>query len=498
MMKAWWETASRDEILRRQDALLRRFLRERVVPFTAHYRAMFADLGLAADDIRGTDDLVKLPFTSKRDLANPRDFVVTPDQTALKRQWSTIRRALLRGPGRTRAALERELRPILLTSTTGRSSEPVPFLFSQYDLDQLAEGGRRMMTICRTHAAWRHINAFPFAPHPAFWQAHYAGTGFGAFMLSTGGGKTMGTDGNIRLIDKIDPEAVLGMPTFIYHLLQQGAEAGSRWTKLKRLVLGGEKVPAGMRRKLRALCADMGAPEVAVMSTYGFTEAKLAWSECLPKDPSESSGFHLYPDMSFVEVIDPDTGDRVGDEETGEIVLTHLDARGTVLLRYRTGDLIEGGLTYEPCPHCGRTCPRLLGKISRVTDVRRLHIDKLKGSLVDFNALENLLDDTDDLGAWQLEIRKRNDDPLETDLIIVHAVATGGDRDGLRKTVEKRFHRATEFSPDDIVFHSPGEMRDMQEVGEALKEKRVVDNRPKGGADDKPEKTPEGKMENPT
>ena len=60
MMKAWWETASRDEILRRQDALLRRFLRERVVPFTAHYRAMFADLGLAADDIRGTDDLVNL------------------------------------------------------------------------------------------------------------------------------------------------------------------------------------------------------------------------------------------------------------------------------------------------------------------------------------------------------------------------------------------------------------------------------------------------------
>ena len=180
-------------------------------------------------------------------------------------------------------------------------------------------------------------------------------------MVSTGGGKTMGTEGNVRLIDKIDPDAIISMPTFLYHLLQEGAAKGSKWKNLKRLVLGGEKVPNGMRRKLKALCAEMGAKEVAIMSTYGFTEAKIAWTECMPPDGEAPSGFHAYPDMAFVEVIDPKTGERVPDGQPGEIVVTPLDARGTVVLRYRTGDLIEHGITYEPGPYCGRTCPRLLG-----------------------------------------------------------------------------------------------------------------------------------------
>ncbi|NIP92892.1 MAG: phenylacetate--CoA ligase, partial [Akkermansiaceae bacterium] len=50
----------------RQSKLLRRFLRDRLVPFTAHYRRMFADHGIDPREIRGTEDLVDLPFTSKR------------------------------------------------------------------------------------------------------------------------------------------------------------------------------------------------------------------------------------------------------------------------------------------------------------------------------------------------------------------------------------------------------------------------------------------------
>ena len=474
----WWENASRDEIHHRQDALLRRFLRDRVVPFTTHYGAMFRGLGMGADEIRGTGDLVKLPFTSKADLVTPKDFVIIPDEKILKHQWSTLKLAVTHGPGGAKELLERELRPIFMTSTTGRSAAPVPFLFTQHDIERLTEGGIRLMTLCKSDRAWRHINAFPFAPHLAFWQAHYAGTGFGTFLVSSGGGKTMGTDGNVKLLDKINPDAVMAMPTFLYHLLQQGAENGSKWTNLKRLVLGGEKVPAGMRRKLKALCAEMGSPDVAVMSTYGFTEAKIAWTECMPPDNEPASGFHTYPDMAFVEVIDPETGERVPDGQPGEIVVTPLDARGTVVLRYRTGDLIENGITYEPCPHCGRTCPRLLGKISRVSDIRELDIGKLKGTLVDFNRLENLLDDTEGLGAWQIELRKRNDDPLESDQVIVHAVALNGSASSLQGKIEKRFHDATEFTPNDVILHDWEEMRKLQGVGKELKEKKVVDHRP--------------------
>jgi phenylacetate-CoA ligase len=475
----WWETASREEIRHRQDALLRRFLKNRVVPFSKYYGRLFASLEMVADDIRGTDDLVKLPFSSKADLKTPRDFLIEPDEDILRHQWSTIRHGILHGPSATRIMLEEELRPILLTSTTGRSSEPVPFLYTKHDIANLEEAGRRLMLLCKSDPSWRHINAFPFAPHLAFWLAHYAGIGFNTFNLSTGGGKTMGTAGNIKLIAKIQPDAIIAMPTFFYHLLQQAMETGGRWTNLKRVVLGGEKLPAGMRRKLRAMCAEVGSPGVTIISTYGFTEAKTAWSECAPPADAGPTGFHLYPDMTFVEVIDPETGERVPDGHPGEIVCTPLDARGTVVLRYRTGDLTEGGLWYEPCPHCGRTCPRLLGKISRVSDVHSLDIDKLKGTLVDFSALENLLDDTDGLGAWQIEMRKRNDDPLETDEVLVHAVPLDGEnKDALRERIAGRFGQAVEFAPNKIVFHTWDEIRAMQGVGTELKEKKLVDHRP--------------------
>jgi len=83
-------------------------------------------------------------------------------------------------------------------------------------LDRLEESGRRLMQICGSRREYRHINAFPFAPHLAFWQAHYAGIGHNTFTLSTGGGKTIGTDGNVRIISKINPDAIIAMPTFIY------------------------------------------------------------------------------------------------------------------------------------------------------------------------------------------------------------------------------------------------------------------------------------------
>src|SRR5207302_5618883 len=107
------------------------------------------------------------------------------------------------------------------------------------------------------------------------------------------------------------------------------------------------------------------ATNLDVVGTYGFTEAKLAWPECPFPHDQPSSGYHLYPDLAIIEVIDPQTGETQPTGKPGEVVFTPLDARGSVALRYRTSDYTDGGLTYEPCPYCGRSLPRLLGNISR-------------------------------------------------------------------------------------------------------------------------------------
>jgi phenylacetate-coenzyme A ligase PaaK-like adenylate-forming protein len=490
-----WQDLPEKVIRQLQAEKLRHYLRQVVLPFSAHYRELFQQHGVAADSIRSLDDLQRLPFSSKMDLLNTpehpqrvRDFLLIPDQNVLARRPGTILRALWHGRERVKNSFEAEYRPIFMTSTTGRSTDPIPFLFTGHDLNNLQLAGKRLFEVCRAQREMRLMNLFPYAPHLAFWQTHYGGAAFGVFTASTGGGKVMGTEGNLRLINKIKPDVLIGMPTFIYHVLHQAVEQEMRLENLRRIVLGGEKVPDGMRRKLAHLAAELGATETDIVATYGFTEAKMAWGECPGGGDEAPGGYHLYPDLGIFEVIDPKTGEALPPGHAGELVFTPLDARGTVVLRYRTGDFIDGGLVYESCPRCGRSTPRLVGNISRSSEVKEMRLDKIKGTLVDFNQLEHVLDDAEHIGAWQLELRKRNDDPMEVDELVLHVHKTDGVReDKLVRDLNNRFVAKTEIHPNRIVFHDADEMRELQGVGVQLKEQKIVDNRKLSGADRMPQ-----------
>jgi phenylacetate-coenzyme A ligase PaaK-like adenylate-forming protein len=474
-----------------QLARLRRYLQDTVLPFSAHYGRMFAREHLTPEMLRGPEDLARIPFTSKSDFlpgsdgSDPvRDFVLVPDRAVLSRRPGTILRALLRGKAAVAEGFEREFRPLLLTSTTGRSTEPVPFLYTAHDIENLKLAGARVYGLCRADREMRMLNLFPFAPHLAFWFAHYGGAEFGTFVLGTGGGKVMGTDGNLRLMRKIKPDVLIGMPTFLYHLLQGAVSEGMALPNLRKIVLGGEKAPAGTRRKLRALAAQLGASHVDVMRTYGFTEAKLAWTECPFPEDAGSAGYHVHPDLAMIEIVDPKTGEPRGEGEPGEIVFTPLAARGSVVVRYRTGDCIDGGLLHEPCPFCGALVPRLVGDISRNSEIREMQLGKLKGTLVDFNRLEHVLDNAEHIGTWQLELRKHHDDPHEVDEIVLHVSKSDEFSDvRLREILDARFAGELEVHPNRIEFHTADEMKVLQGTGVQLKEVRIVDHRPKTNAE---------------
>ena len=474
-------------VRQRQVEQLKRYLRDVILPFSAHYRKLFHENKLTADSIHSFDDWAGVPFTTKADLfgtvENPqrvREFILVPDEKVLSRRPGTIFQFLLKGRKAVREEFEHEFRPIFLTFTTGRSAEPVPFSYTQHDLANLAVVGRRMMEICDARHAERMINAFPYAPHLAFWLTHYAGTEFGALMFSSGGGKVTGTDGTLRLIQKMKPDVLIGVPTFLYHVLCQAVTEKLHWENLRAIVLGGEKVSDGLRLKLRELALELGSPKVDVMATYGFTEAKMAWAECPFPAGQPSAGYHLYPDLGIIEIIDPKTGEVVPAGRPGEIVFTPLAARGTMVLRYRTGDYLDGGMTYEPCPYCHRSLPRLVGNISRSSEIKTIRLDKIKGTLVDFNELEHVLDDAPHIGAWQVELRKLHDDPHDLDEIILHVNKTNGADDAqIRRELSERCHSRTDISPNRIVFHDVEEMKRLQGVGVLLKEQKLVDHRPR-------------------
>ena len=472
-----------------QDGALHRYLKSCVLPFSKHYGAVCRELGLTADDFRSVDDLRKLPFIAKADLLptpeNPtraRDFILIPDAAVLSKRPSTVFRALTRGRARAKEALEREWRPTFMTSTTGRSAEPVAFLYTQRDVAVMGAAAGRIVDFIPFPPDARFMNMFPYAPHLAYWMFYEAARAKNMFCLGTGGGKCMGTDGNLRLLKRLKPAVVAGMPTFIYHVLQQAADEGARLEGIDVVFLGGEKVAEGTRRKLHEYCVKLGSPQAKVIATYGFTEAKMAWAECPAPITDSPPGFHLYPDLGIFEIINPETGEPQPEGTGGEIVWTPLAARGTVVLRYRTGDLSEHGISYEPCPCCGRRCGRLMGKISRVSDKRSLRFQKIKGTVVDFNELELLLDDVRGLGSWQVELRKKNNDPNQMDELVVHAAcAAGATEEQIANRISTQFKSIFEITPNAILFHTPEEIRVLQKVGVAMKEEKVVDNRDLAG-----------------
>lgn len=487
LLTTHWQKLPEKTVRKLQAEKLRHYLRTTVLPFSSHYRELFKQNDLDADSFRSLEDLQRLPFTSKADLLNTpqnprkvREFILVPDRQELARRPSTIFHAMLHGRASVTRHFEYEFRPVFMTCTTGRSTESIAFTYTNHDLANLASAGKRIFEICKAEPDFRLLSTFPYAPHLAFWLTHYGGMEFNNFVLSSGGGKVLGTEGQLRFIRQLQPHVLIGMPTFLYHVLQQAVDEGVKCPNLCRIVLGGEKVAPGTRRKLARLAGKLGAGSIDVVATYGFTEAKMAWTEC-PCPRGEQTGYHLYPDLGIVEVIDPKTGETMAPGEPGEIVFTPLDSRGSVVLRYRTGDLIDRGLVHDACPHCGRVVPRLVGNISRVSEIKTMRFDKIKGTLVDFNLLEHVLDDVQHLASWQLELRKRNDDPLDLDELILH-VHKSGSLDDAKCTRELRrcFTDRTEIQPNRIVFHDSEEMSELLGVGAKLKEEKIVDHRPNG------------------
>ena len=218
---------------------------------------------------------------------------------------------------------------------------------------------------------------------------------------------------------------------------------------------------------------------VKIMGTYGFTEARCAWGEC-PTALDVSSGYHLYPDKEIFEVIDPKTGEVKKEGEDGELVYTSLDSRASVVLRYRTGDFIKGGIIFEPCPHCGLRMPRISSDITRLSDNKDLQLSKVKGSLINLNRFQEILTEFNQIEEWQIEIRKRNNDPFDIDELVIYVCSKNGATTGpVEEEIKSKILEATEVSPNEVKFIPFAEMVKRLEIETANKEKRVIDTRPK-------------------
>src|SRR3989338_573554 len=452
-----------EDLRKLQNKKLRDFLNNQLYPFSPYYRRLFDRYKINPRRIRTVEDLKIIPFTRKDDFlpqgASPHgfmDFILQPDEAAIKKyrpKCGLFKMGLLklvRGKGHIKARFNKEYRPIFLTATTGTTHDPVSFLYTDFDITNLRISGYRLLEVFKAKSRIRAVNLFPYAPHLAFWQTVFAGLTHDNFVLSTGGGKVMGTQGNIEAIKKVNPDVLIGVPSYLYHVARSAKEMKLHLDSVQKVILGAVAVPVGFKEKLAGLLKSMGAKHVRIMGTYGFTEAKCAWGEC-PTPIKLSSGYHTYPDKEIFEIIDPDTGEVRGEGEDGELVYTAIDARGSCVLRYRTGDLVKGGITYKKCPYCKRTVPRISSQISRVSNIKRLMVSKIKGTLENLNMFSEILESEKMVDEWQIEIRKKDNDPYEIDELIVY-VSLAGDKDHqiVKENLNSRIQGATELMPNRI------------------------------------------------
>ena len=492
-----WGTIARlprEKILELQNRRLHSFINQYLYPFSPYYRRLFDQNRINPKDIRAVADLRRVPFTSKTDFITVpqdderfREFVLQPDKEKIRAAWPPAKlatlalTAALRGQGAVEDKLMAEFKPSFMTFTTGTTNRPVPFLYSSYDINNLYISGGRMLDIFQIKPSDNIVNTFPYAPHLAFWQVVFGALSSHRLALSTGGGKVLGTEGNIAVLQKMKPAVVLGVPGYVYHVLREAADKKCDLHFVQKVVLGAARVTPAFKAKVVELLAEMGAKNVAVFGTYGFTEARAAWAECpAGTDPEVSSGYHTYPDKEIFEIIDPQTGEIKKEGEDGELVYTAIDARASAVIRYRTGDFVKGGISYAPCPYCRRTVPRISSDITRLSDIKNLHLSKIKGALVNLNHFDVIFSEIAAVDEWQVEIRKKNDDRFEVDEVVLYVCARpGADREEIEDQIRKKLLLATELTPNAVNWVSRPEMIKRLELETANKEKRIVDKRPK-------------------
>lgn len=471
---------SREEIKKLQNSKFKKYIQHQI-PYSPYYQEIFKKNNLNYSDFQTTDDLVKIPFSSKADLApteedraKPRQFILQPDEKLIKKYaakgdllkiiWGKLIKQDVK------RKLEWEYKPVHTHFTTGRTALPTAFVYSAYDLENLKESGERLFNVINVDRSLVAINGFPYSPHLAFWLAHYALVKLGITSLQTGGGKVMGTQKIMDAIERLKAGILIFIPGYCYHVLREAVKEKRDFSNVKHVVFGGERVSPGHREKVKELLTQLGAKDPSIYTTYAMTEGKTAWIQCC-----EESGYHLYPDLEYFEVVDKE-GNRVKEGEPGELVYSSLDWRGSVVLRYKTGDMCQG-IDYDPCPHCGRTVPRIRPDIQRSSEVKEFQLTKVKGELVNLNNFFPLLSGVKEIEEWQVSIQKRNNDPYEIDEIIIEVAPKERVKfEDLRPILEKRI-------TDDIGVGVTVKSCDLetllQKIGmeTELKDKRIVDNR---------------------
>jgi len=294
-----------------------------------YYRSLMEEKSLTPDDIRGVEDLHKLPFLKKDDLRDqyPYGLLAKPLSDCVRIQ-----------------------------STSGTTGRRVVAFYTQHDVDLWEECCARAITavggtkedVCQVAYGYGLFTGGP--------GLNGGSHKVGCLTLPMSSGNT---DRQIQFMMDLGATILCCTPSYAAYIGETLKEKGYKPedNKLKAGIFGAEPWTEEMRRDIEA---SLG---IKAYDIYGLTETTgpgVAF-EC-----EEQTGMHINEDHFIAEIIDPETGEVLPEGEKGELVFTSITKEAFPLLRYRTRDICV--LSREKCS-CGRTLVKMSKPMGRSDDM---------------------------------------------------------------------------------------------------------------------------------
>ena len=369
---------------------------------SAFYKRLFKEHNINVSAIKTLSDLTKLPTTCKDDLQRDNDAFRCVPKSAI----------------------------VDYASTSGTLGTPVTFGLTDNDLNRLAYNEaislacagikkgdvvQLMTTIDRRFMAG---------------LAYFLGVRqLGASIVRVGAGIPELQWDSIRLYE---PTYLIAVPSFLLKMIAYAEKNGIDYevSSVKGVVCIGES----LRNQdfSNTLLAEKIAEKwkgIKLYSTYASTEMSTTFTEC-----EYQQGGHHHPELIITEVLD-DAGNRVGENESGELTITTLGVEAMPLVRFRTGDIVT--------MHTGTcACGRNTARVSPVLG-RKQQMIKYKGTTLYPPVLMDLLTNFEEIENYIIEISTNS---ILTDEILIR-IGTRTPTEALKERISNHFRAKIRVVP---------------------------------------------------
>jgi phenylacetate-CoA ligase len=285
-------------------------------------------------------------------------------------------------------------------------------------------------------------NSFAYHLTPGGSMMENGARALGCSVIPAGTGQT---DLQLQVIDRLQPTAFAGTPSFLRTLLERGRAEGQRIGCIRHALVSGEAFPRALAEELQEQYG-LGAYQCYATSDIGLIAYETEGREGLVIDEGV-----------LVEVVRPGTSQPVPAGEVGEVVVTAFNP-DYPLIRFATGDLSAIMPGMSPC---GRTNRRLRGWLGRADQST-----KVKGMFVHPAQVAKVVQRHGEIGRARLVVERLGS---RDQMTLLCESDQGGD--GLAAAIEDSLRAITGLRGS-VTLVAPGALAN---DGKVIDDRRPVD-----------------------